>query len=79
MKNTINFDLQITHKGENMGITPISLNGKKWQLCDACYALADKVGTEVYELWMRQIMGMIQKGNRDATIGVLSFSVKSAA
>jgi hypothetical protein len=79
MKNPINFDLQITHKGVDMGITPISLHGKKWQLCDACYALADKVGTEVYELWMRQIMGMIQKGNRNATIGVLSFSVTLSA
>ena len=79
MKNAINFELHITHKGEDMGVTPISLNGKKWYLCDACYALADKVGTDVYESWMTEIMGMIQKGTRDATIGVLSFSVKSAA
>jgi hypothetical protein len=67
--------IHITYKGQDMGESYIYLNKyNKWYLGDALYDLADKIGHESYGLFIDEIFSLLNKGQMQGDIGVLSFS-----
>lgn len=60
----MDYDLFITYMGENMGITPIRLDqAGNWTLCDACYGLADEIGSDGHDETIDAIFGMLPDGD----------------
>lgn len=67
--------LHITYKGSLKDESYIYLNKyNKWYLGDALYDLADKIGHESYGLFIDEIFSLLNKGQMQGDIGVLSFS-----
>lgn len=46
----------------------------KWYLGDALYDLADKIGNDSYGFFIEEIFSLLNKGQMQGNIGVLSFS-----
>lgn len=63
------FDIHISHDGENMGTVPVSFDGTTYTLCDACYGLHSSIGSRRYTIRMNRIMEMINSGYMYAKIG----------
>ena len=67
--------IHITYKGQDMGESYIYTNKyNKWYLGDALYDLADKIGHQSYGLFIDEIFSLLNKGQMQGDIGVLSFS-----
>lgn len=66
--------LHITYKDQAMGESYIYDDKGRWMLGDALYDLADKIGHESYGLFIDEIFSLLNKGQMQGDIGVLSFS-----
>ena len=66
------FDLHVTYDKEDMGTVPVSFDGTTYTMCDACYALADAVGSGNHGKVMARIMALINAGH---TYGMLRKTV----
>ena len=67
--------LHITYKGSLKDESYIYTNeDNEWYLGDALYDLADKIGHESYGLFIDEIFSLLNKGQMQGDIGVLSFS-----
>jgi hypothetical protein len=65
--------IHITYKGEDMGESYIYDQKGQWWLGDAFYDLADKIGCDSYDLFVVEIFKMLDAGQMQGEIGVLSF------
>lgn len=65
--------IHITYKGQDMGESYIYHQKGMWWLGDAFYDLADKIGTDSYDLFIVEIFKLLQSGQMQGDIGVLSF------
>jgi hypothetical protein len=66
--------LHITYKGNLKDESYIYLNkDNEWYLGDALYDLAE-IGHESYGLFIDEIFSLLNKGQMQGNIGVLSFS-----
>lgn len=63
------FDIHISHDGENMGTVPVSFDGTTYTLCDACHDLHSAIGSRRYMTRMNRIMSMINNGYKYAKVG----------